>query len=245
MIKNIKNSPENNDTILNEAPGINQAPSSLVIIYSSVDDNHDKESASTIFRMIPDEMLEKVFDETNESSDVKTLRQECGSIPKLIGDISTLPCNLEKNFMDLFAFYVEIEHKRVNLIERNTFFRDQLNTLSDSNSISFNKSALDENEASINHYISLIDKLITEIKEEISLFSLMNRCNKIYIASADDAINPKNALVALEDKVKSIKRYVKNIRQDVNISYSRYSFGLDEQIKQLSYVKISMDRKPQ
>lgn len=90
-------------------------------------------------------------------------------------------------------------------------------------------------------FVHLLEKMIAEIDSEIAFYSgLISDSPPAQILVYKD--EPDDFKGHLENRIASIKKYVKNAKRDLTISYSRYCFAFDAQIRQISYIEHVLKR---
>ncbi len=207
---------------------------SLVLNYTTAPDKQDNGN----LRIVSDELLTHILN-NNDHEEAKKLRADLEGMPSLIDNNPSITADLYEAFSEILDLYTEIEHKRNGLIDVNISLKEKLDALKAVNKITVNQDVFDTNEESINRYITLIGELIKEVREEVELVAMMIQCKKVYITHAPTAAYPHDPFEILKNKVKGTRRYIKNVRRDINVSYSRYSFGLNAQMKQISYFEMA------
>jgi hypothetical protein len=130
----------------------------------------------------------------------------------------------------------EVLQKRDESVRQSQFIKDKVSTLVVSGKVQIHQDEYKKSEESVLQYAGLLDNIVTEIDSEISYFSLfiakeMPGSVVAWMSEPDDFI------VYIKEKVKFIKKYVKSIRKDLNISFSRYNFGFQAQIKRILQVE--------
>lgn len=210
---------------------------SLILTYPSSSKDAAGKGENGNLRILSDELLALVMSDNTDNEEANKLREEFQTTPALIENNPAITAELYESFSELLDLYTEIEGKRNQLLDVNLALKNKLQALKEVNKIVINEEVFDSNEASINRYVQLIEELIKEVREEVELFAMLIQAKKTYLvhASATPLQNPFEIVI---NKIKSAKRYIKNVRRDINVSYSRYSFGLNAQMKQISYFEM-------
>lgn len=209
---------------------------SLVLCYQKK--GEQTESDAGYMRLIEEDSIKKILDNDDDSEEITKLREEFSGSLTLV-DKALIQKKIYECFSDLFALFFDIKTKRENAEELNNMIKQKLQVLSEAKAIVIDEQVLSRNEASINHYMKLLEELLGEVKQETDRFNLFARANNIYVNALAVELVPHNFLQILEEKIKNTKRYIKNVQRDINISYSRYSFGFESQMKQIAYLEAA------
>ena len=137
----------------------------------------------------------------------------------------------------------ELELLRKETSEKKSFIEEQMKIVDDKitglikeKKIKVNEAERTQSEQNIKHYIRLLDGVTQEIDHELSYFAQFLKQEKpTLVVVPKDA--PEDFGVYIEDKAKWSRRYAKNIRKSTTISFSRYKFSFEEQLKKLNYMK--------
>lgn len=207
---------------------------SLVLNYQTNDDKQE----SGHLRIVSDDLLEHLLKGT-ENEDAKKLLAELGSIPVEVIAEPAVIADLYEAFSEVLNLLQEIEGKRASLTDVNAVLKAKLDALKALNKIVINQEVFDSNEDSIGRYLKLVDELIQEVRAEVELIAMMIQCKKIYMTEAAMSAYAQDKLSIIKNKIKNSRRYVKSVRRDINVSYSRYSHGLSAQMKQIAYFEIA------
>jgi hypothetical protein len=140
-----------------------------------------------------------------------------------------------------------ISEKRNQMLEKRAAIEAKLHSLPDSiremlNTVEYAKSA-----ASVAEFIELLDKMHEEVAHDTILYQqlLKQGYPEELVHASEAAAGNKEAMVNnfaqmiavdLANRVLTIRQYTKAVNRDLSISFSRYCFGFDEQLKQLDYL---------
>ena len=145
---------------------------------------------------------------------------------------------LTHSIQALLQLRQDILAKKDLLTNKRHQIKEKITSLSETKKVRLDKNEFEKTEKSANDFIKLLDSIINELNNEIGYY---------YIFASDEKppfekiVAPINAPDKLEDylaaQINGIKQYLKNVKRDISVSFSRYSFGCDEQIKHLSFVE--------
>jgi hypothetical protein len=129
----------------------------------------------------------------------------------------------------------EIEVKKQEFINQHKLVEDKLNTLSKDGQITLNEQDLRKTQDSFAQYEAFLDKTLAEVSGDAEFYSNLISENppktiKVFKNTTDDPA------LYLNQKLRSTKKYIKNMIKDVRVSSSRYNVGLQEQIRKLDYL---------
>jgi len=94
-----------------------------------------------------------------------------------------------------------------------------------------------EAEKSVTKYLDLLQSIVDEVSGEISRYAMLfptdGQLDEITVWKND----PSDFSEYVEYAVKNIRKYAKSVRKNLVVSYSRYSFGFESQLKKISYLE--------
>jgi|GEM_PF-1945150 hypothetical protein len=191
----------------------------------SVNNNNEKETQQTdSSKKINFEELSKKLDKENK----KFIK-----FPELTTELKSKIEHVSKELTTLkkeTAEKKEVISNQMNLVDK------KINQLVKDKKIKINGKERKQSEDNIKHYIMLLKGVIQEIEHELSYFSQFSAKDKpSLVVVHKDA--PENFGLYIEEKVKWSKRYTKNIRKSTTVSFSRYKFSFEEQLKKLNYMQ--------
>lgn len=155
---------------------------------------------------------------------------------------------LKKVVEELVVVRLDIFNKKVEIVTKRELIKEKIKFLNESKQIRIDKTEFEKTEKSAQDYIRLLDGIIHELSGEIGYYNVFASDEK---PPVDKVVVPLKSPDKIEDylelQMNGIRRYLKTVKRDINISFSRYTFGFDEQLKHLSfvesYVKASMKSK--
>ena len=136
----------------------------------------------------------------------------------------------------------EIEAKRVILLEKKQLIEIKLSEFKQSGMVNVDDEERKKTNKNVDQFIAILDRMMSEIMRDV----------KFYWALVS-ATPPKSVIVMKKDKVDSfgeyivtrvgiIKRYIKVVRRDISVSFSRYWHGFEMQIKHIMYIEQALGR---
>lgn len=143
---------------------------------------------------------------------------------------------VEEVLLCLSDLRAEVLEKRDEALRQSQFIKDKVSTLVTSGKVQIHQDEYKKSEESVVQYAGLLDNIVTEIDSEISYFSLF-LSKEIPGSIVAWMSEPDDFIAYIKEKVRFIKKYVKSIRKDLNISFSRYNFGFQAQIKRILQVE--------
>lgn len=136
----------------------------------------------------------------------------------------------------LHGLHEEVIEKKNLALEKSELIKTKVNELIKAGTVKVDQEEYERSEQSIAQYTASLDMLIQEIEHEASqlLYFLSDDANSKVIVEKSDS---DNVLELIEKKIKFVKKYVKDITRDLNVSFSRYCFGFDNQLKKILYIQ--------
>jgi len=147
--------------------------------------------------------------------------------PVLAEDIKQSVANLEK-------LINEVNEKKAIIAKQHKQIMHEVKKLMDSDQITINEKEFAQSAGNITKYTQLLDKIIQEVHQEARYFSAILHNKKPHIIRAW-ARDPSEPNEFIKHKIKWIKKYIKTIRKDLQVSYSRYNFSFDMQMNKLKF----------
>ena len=136
----------------------------------------------------------------------------------------------------------EVAAKKEIILDKKRVIKEKLDLLRSFKSITIDEIEFKRSHTSTEEYLKILEKMLVEVEQD----------RDFYLSLISD-VPPKTILVFkfetddfgyhLEQRIKTIKKYIKTAMRDLSVSFSRYSFGLDAQINQLNYVEVVAKNK--
>lgn len=130
----------------------------------------------------------------------------------------------------------EVLAKRQESLRQSNFIKEKVNVLITSGKVQIHQDEYKKSEESVVQYAGLLDNIVAEIDSEINYFNLFTG-NDLPGQVVAWAKEPDTFVEYIREKIRFIKKYVKSIRKDLNVSFSRYNFGFQAQIKRVLQVE--------
>ncbi len=151
---------------------------------------------------------------------------------------------LKKVVEELALMRLDIFNKKVEIITKQKLIKEKITFLSESKKVRIDKAEFERSEKSAQSYTHLLDGIINELSGEIAYYN-------VFVSDEappmDKVVVPLQAPDKIEDylelQMNGVKRYLKNVKRDIAISFSRYTFGFDEQLKHLTIVEAYIKSK--
>ena len=151
---------------------------------------------------------------------------------------------LKKTIDELVSIRLDIFNKKVEIVTKQTLIKEKITLLSESKKVRIDKAEFERSEKSAHSYTQLLDGIINELSGEIAYYNVFISDDAPPIEKIPVPIQaPDKIEDYLELQMNGVKRYLKNVKRDIAISFSRYTFGFDEQLKHLTYVESYIKSK--
>ena len=130
----------------------------------------------------------------------------------------------------------EIEEKKDSVENQQNSLKEKLDKLVAEGKLKVNQAEYRRSQQSFEHYKKVLENIGAEVGSEL------NFCMSI----ASD-VSPKTIRVMksenqnldnyIKSKIDWLKKYVKKVTKDLRVSYSKYNFGLESQLRNLGYLE--------
>ena len=129
----------------------------------------------------------------------------------------------------------EVLSKQHDAVGQSLFIKEKVSSLVTSGKVLIHQDEYKKSEESVTQYAGLLDNIVIEIDSECDFFNQLvsDSLPPLVIAWANE---PDNFNDYVMKKVRFVKKYIKSIRKDLNISFSRYNFGFQAQFKRILHV---------
>lgn len=144
--------------------------------------------------------------------------------------------SIKKIIEELQELKGEIEDKRNSFLNQNELIQEKLYKFTKSGKFKFDQDHYQKAQESIIKYEKLLEDIIKEVDIEL------NFCTSLVSEEPPKSIKVLNSSTDnfekfLDEKLKSLKRYIKKIKKDLRVSFSKYNFSFDTQLRNLNYVE--------
>lgn len=165
----------------------------------------------------------------------KFMKENLKQVP--VGDISAPNrAKLSDALNLLIRLKAEVVAKKVGLLEKEDFIKSMVAKLKASDKVNIDEDEFNKTEKSVMNFAQLLDEMIAEIDADVLFYTkLLSDTPPTHVmAYKEESDDFKDHL---EARITSIKKYAKNAKRDLAVSYSRYCFGFDVQMRQIAYVE--------
>lgn len=162
--------------------------------------------------------------------------------------LTPISSNLKNQITRALETFLQVRQdfstKKLDLANKRQLIKEKISSLTETKKVNLDKNEFEKTEKIANDYIKLLDSIINELTNEIGYYYIFISNEKppfekiVVPLSAPDSLENY-----LEIQISGAKRYLKNVKRDISISFSRYSFGCDEQLKHLSFVESYLKSK--
>lgn len=176
------------------------------------------------------------------AKDPKFLEQLTKQKQKVI-PVEGLSASLKNEFQQMIDALLEFQgtvvKKRQDISEKRGFIKGKVDRLVELKQIHLNQQEYKKSELGVISYERLLDGVIDSLEFEINYFSSFLNDNPPSLAIVNE--HDVDFSVFVTERVKNTKRYLKTVAKDLQVSYSRYNYGFDEQLKRILYVEALMN----
>lgn len=149
---------------------------------------------------------------------------------------SVASSNIKEAIVALFALHNDIMAKRDSAAEKKAFIKEKIEVLRVSGKVNIDQDEFLRFDTSIQEFISLLETMIGEVTRDIAFYQKFlsdapQETMRVLKNESDDFEDH------IENRLKSIKKYVKTAKRDLSISYSRYCHGFDVQSRYILYIE--------
>lgn len=158
---------------------------------------------------------------------------------------SELSPDLAKRLSQTIVLLKELESdaqdKQEQALDKNNSIKAVVQELMKAGFIQVNEQEFNRSEESVQEYVRLLDDVKKEINEEMARIMAMQ---SIEIGKEFTVWKtaPDSYSEYVEQVIKRVKHYIKSVKRDLNVSYSRYCFGFDAQMKRIESIQRYLER---
>ncbi len=121
--------------------------------------------------------------------------------------------------------------------------RDKVRSLVDTGSIKIDEDEFNRSDVSVHQYAKVLDDITAEIDRDINLYESVLQKNNGETFSVIGS-QEKDFPAFIVERTRFVKKYVKDVSKDLAISFSRFCFGFQSQMKRVEYVEFIVSQKP-
>lgn len=136
----------------------------------------------------------------------------------------------------------ELIEKKDAASEISLNIKSKINNLSKNSAIQINQREIADADKSVKDYLDLLQNLANEVDGELTKNSMLlpDKCpDEVTVWKTE----PDDFDQYMQGLTKIIKKYSKNVRKDIAISFSRFCFGFQEQLKRINYIEAYLAAK--
>jgi len=193
-------------------------------------ENEKKQVAASV-----DEQV--VFDQENKL----TIEQKA-ELERLFKHVEVAPLNDDLSALTTKAIKVlnelkqEILDKKKGAVEKQNLIQSKIADLKTFNGITVDENEYKKSEVGVEEFVSLLDYMTEEVSSDVNFYSSLlsdSPPKAVWILKSE----PDTFSQYLTNRLKHVNKYVRSARRDLSVSYSRYCYGFDAQIKQIGFVE--------
>lgn len=134
-----------------------------------------------------------------------------------------------------------IQLKKVAIVEKVEEIKVKVQALVASELVKIDEREYQKSEESVAQYAQLLDGICQELVTEKNLCEhfVGDTLPEVVVIGKGTA---SSFIDVARYKIKAVKHHLKTIERDLSISYSRYSFGFDSQLKRIAYVQSALKK---
>lgn len=137
---------------------------------------------------------------------------------------------------------VEVAGKRSAILEKNQFIEDKLAFFQKSGMVNIDDAEREKSNTSVQQFVGILDQMMGEIVRDVAFYrSLTSSTPPEYVTvMKSDPIDDFTTYI--KARLAIIKRYIKAVKRDLTVSFSRYCYGFEMQIKRIMYIEQVLSR---
>lgn len=145
---------------------------------------------------------------------------------------------------DLEDLKKEMEEKKTLFIEKSGKIKGKVESLKSRGIIKVDEAVTKKSEQDFEKYKQMLDHFVGEVDYELEFCKgIVSDTPPEFIRIAKGAVEDVD--FQLNAKVTKLKKYVKTVRKDLRIGFSRYNFEFDEQMRRLEYLEAYVQKVQQ
>lgn len=143
---------------------------------------------------------------------------------------------LNYSFKELGILREEIVNKIENIAAQMEIIKKKVETIKQSGKIKINEEDEKKNEEGVKQYMVLLQSILSEVTSQLQYFS-----NYFSDKKPEKIIVPKNESDDFSEyilgQVKGMNRYIKKVRKNLNVIFSRYQISFKSEISNLEHLQ--------
>ncbi len=137
----------------------------------------------------------------------------------------------------------DVAAKREHTMMLGMKIRDKVRSLVDTGSIKIDEDEFNKSDVSVHQYAKVLDDITAEINRDINLYESVLQKNNGETFSVIGS-QEKDFPAFIIERTRFVKKYVKDVSKDLAISFSRFCFGFQSQMKRVEYVEYVVLQTP-
>ena len=135
----------------------------------------------------------------------------------------------------------EIITKKEDFEKQSGMLKDRLDVLVKTGKLKIDEAEFARSQQSFEYYKKVLDSIGDEVESELYFcFGLISDNPPKTLRVAKNKSDDVNDYI--KSKVDWLKKYVKKVRKDLRVGYSKYDFGLQSQLRNLDYLEAYLKR---
>jgi hypothetical protein len=172
---------------------------------------------------------QKMYDEVTEKIPTTSLQ-------------GTLKASLLAAVQALEALKNEIEEKKQGAVEKRSLIKEKVQALCDSGKVNIDTTEFEKSDVSVKEFVGLLDRMIQEVDADYVFYKSFTENEPPATITVFKVEQRGSFEDVIKERIDMIKRYVKTARRDLAVSYSRYCYGFEAQIRHILYVEQVLKR---
>ncbi len=153
-----------------------------------------------------------------------------------------LKVSLDRAVEALHSLKQEIAEKKQGAIEKRQLIREKVMALCDSGKVNVDASEFEKSDVSVQEFVALLDRMIEEVDTDYVYYKEL-ASDQPPVTMIVFKVERSGFEEVIKERIEMIKRYVKTARRDLAVSYSRYCYGFEAQIRQILFVEQVLMKK--
>ena len=154
--------------------------------------------------------------------------------------IDPISQELEQNFSEIIELITQLElelnEKQQSAREKSAMINARVEKLVQSGKVQVDQKEYAQSAQSVEHYAGLLKKIATETSREKEFFTRIREAAKpLYLVVWHHA--PSDLPAYIREKIKAQKKYMKSVKKDLAVSFSRYNYSFEAQARHIAYVE--------
>lgn len=201
------------------------------------------EKSKDLQDVVGSEVVEKISKELanqDKKIDLKDLTEILQKEGKKLIEVKELKQDMQNklnySLKELVDLRKEIVDKIENIAAQMEVVKKKIETIKKTGKIKINEEDEKKNEEGVKQYMFLLQNILSEVTSQLQYFATYFSDKK-----PEKIVVPKNEsddfIQYMSGQVKSMSRYIKNVRKNLNIIFSRYQISFKNEISNLEHLQ--------